>query len=145
MPSLCCRSGWGRDHRRQRGGERLLHPGSGNGRTGGFQTGLFDLSRRASRRRVGPALANEQFLSVSPFQTLIADLLYKVMSTQMPANAPRSLSETQHLDILASIPEVNGYPAGPRQPTGDDQTPDQIKIGPTGRLRRRNGSTEEAQ
>ena len=40
--------------------------------------------------KVGPALAGEQFLSVSQYQELTAGFLYKTISRQMPKNAPGS-------------------------------------------------------
>jgi S-disulfanyl-L-cysteine oxidoreductase SoxD len=95
--------------------------------------------------KAGPALAGEQFLSVSQFQNLTAEFLYKFMSKQMPANAPGSLSKTQYLDVLAYILEVNGYPAGSRQLTADDQTLNQIKIEPTGKSQGGNGAKEATQ
>jgi mono/diheme cytochrome c family protein len=39
------------------------------------------------------------------------DLLY-IMRTQMPYNAPASLSKQQYADVLAYVLKVNGYPAG---------------------------------
>jgi mono/diheme cytochrome c family protein len=82
--------------------------------------------------KVGPALAGSQFLSVSQFQELTADYLYQFMAKHMPANAPGSLSQTQYVDLMAYILEVNGYPAGSRQLTADDHELTQIKIEPTG-------------
>jgi mono/diheme cytochrome c family protein len=83
--------------------------------------------------KVGPALAGQQFLSVSQFQELTAQFLYKVMSKQMPANAPGTLSKTQYLNVLAYILKVNGYPAGPVQLTADEHELKRIKIEPTGK------------
>jgi mono/diheme cytochrome c family protein len=82
--------------------------------------------------KVGPALAGQQFLSVSQYQELTAGFLYRLMSKQMPKNAPGSLSTTQYLDVLAYILKVNGYPAGPRQLTGDNHELNGIRIEPTG-------------
>jgi mono/diheme cytochrome c family protein len=84
--------------------------------------------------KVGPALAGEQFLSVSQFQELTAGFLYRTMSKQMPKNAPGSLSKTEYLDVLAYILKVNGYPAGPKQLTADNSELNKIKIVPTGKL-----------
>ncbi|PPQ34602.1 c-type cytochrome [Rhodopila globiformis] len=95
--------------------------------------------------KVGPALSGQQFLSVSQFQKLTADYLYKFMSKQMPANAPGSLSKTQYLDVLAYILQVNGYPAGPQRLTANDRTLNQIKIEPTGKSQGGSGAKEEAQ
>jgi mono/diheme cytochrome c family protein len=82
--------------------------------------------------KAGPALAGAQFLSVSQYQQLNADYLYRFMSKHMPLNAPGSLSEAQYLDALAYILEVNGYPSGQQPLTADDQRLAQIKIEPTG-------------
>lgn len=94
--------------------------------------------------KVGPALAGQQFLSVSQYQELTADYLYKVMSRQMPKNAPGSLNKTQYLDVLAYILKVNGYPAGPRQLTADDQELKRIKIEPAGKSQE-SSATEDRQ
>ena len=83
--------------------------------------------------KVGPALAGQQFLSVSQFQELTAGFLYRTMSKQMPKNAPGSLSKTEYLDVLAYILKVNGYPAGPKQLTADNGELNRIKIVPTGK------------
>jgi hypothetical protein len=40
---------------------------------------------------------------------------------------------------------VNGYPAGPRQLTADDQSLNHIKIEPTGKPRSGSDKTEEQQ
>jgi S-disulfanyl-L-cysteine oxidoreductase SoxD len=83
--------------------------------------------------KVGPALAGQQFLSVSQFQELTAGFLYRTMAKQMPKNAPGSLSKTEYLDVLAYILKVNGYPAGSKQLTADNSELNQIKIEPTGK------------
>jgi mono/diheme cytochrome c family protein len=80
----------------------------------------------------GPALAGQQFLSVSQYQNLTADYLYRFMSKHMPLNAPGSLSKTQYLDTLAYILQVNGYTSGRQALTADDRKLTQIKIEPTG-------------
>jgi mono/diheme cytochrome c family protein len=82
--------------------------------------------------KAGPALAGAQFLSVSQYQQLNADYLYRFMSKHMPANAPGSLSEAEYLDALAYILKVNGYPSGPEPLTADDKRLAHIKIEPTG-------------
>jgi mono/diheme cytochrome c family protein len=82
--------------------------------------------------KAGPALAGAQFLSVSQYQQLNADYLYRFMSKHMPANAPGSLSEAQYLDALAYILKVNGYPSGAEPLIADDKRLAQIKIEPTG-------------
>ena len=78
----------------------------------------------------GPALAGEQFLSVSQFQNIDAGYLFRFMSTHMPLNAPGSLSKTQYLNILAYFLEVNGYPSGSRELTPDNDELNSIKIEP---------------
>jgi cytochrome c len=95
--------------------------------------------------KVGPALAGEQFLSVSQFQELTAEYLFRFMSKQMPANAPGSLSKTDYLDVLAYILKVNGYPAGPRRLTADDRALHRIKIEPTGKTQDSSNKTEDSQ
>ncbi|HEY4043316.1 MAG TPA: cytochrome c [Rhodopila sp.] len=97
----------------------------------------------ALQGKVGPALAGKQFLSVSQYQELTADYLFKVMSKQMPANAPGSLGKTQYLDVLAYILQVNGYPAGSKQLTADDRELNQIKIEPTGSTPESAGNTQQ--
>lgn len=79
-----------------------------------------------------PALAGDQFLSVSQYQQLNADYLYRFMSKHMPLNAPGSLSKTQYLNALAYILQVNGYPSGKQPLTDNDSRLAQIKIEPTG-------------
>jgi mono/diheme cytochrome c family protein len=81
--------------------------------------------------KVGPALAGQQFLSVSQYQELTAGFLYRTMSKQMPKNAPGSLNKIEYLDVLAYILKVNGYPAGTTQLTADNSELNQIKIMPT--------------
>jgi mono/diheme cytochrome c family protein len=78
----------------------------------------------------GPALAGEQFLSVSQFQKVDAGYFYRFMSTHMPLNAPGSLSKTQYLDILAYLLAVNGYPSGSRELTTSNDELNGIKIEP---------------
>jgi mono/diheme cytochrome c family protein len=97
------------------------------------------------RGKVGPALAGPQFLSVSQYQELTADYLYKFMVKQMPKNAPGSLGKTQYLDLLAYILKVNGYPAGEQKLTADDGLLTQIKIEPTGKPPAGDDKTEDPQ
>jgi len=44
-------------------------------------------------------------------QHTLDDLLY-IMRTQMPYNAPASLTRQQYADVLAYVLKANGYPAG---------------------------------
>lgn len=78
----------------------------------------------------GPALAGDQFLSVSQFQKISARYFYHFMSTHMPLNAPGSLSKTQYLDLLAYLLAVNDYPAGSHELTDNDQDLQAIRIEP---------------
>ena len=78
----------------------------------------------------GPALAGQQFLSVSQFQQLTAYYLYRTMSTQMPKTAPGSLSEAQYLDLMAYVLEANGYRAGSHAITASKNELEAIKIEP---------------
>ena len=79
---------------------------------------------------VGPALAGQEFLSVSQYQGLTVDYLYHFMSTNMPQNAPGSLTKTQYLDITAYILSFNGYAAGSTSLTTDTSVLKTIKIEP---------------
>jgi len=78
----------------------------------------------------GPALAGQQFLSVSQFQEVTAAYFYHFMSTHMPLTDPGSLTKTQYLDIMAYFLEINGYAAGSHPLTANDAELKAIKIGP---------------
>jgi mono/diheme cytochrome c family protein len=78
----------------------------------------------------GPALAGQQFLSVSQFQEITAAYFYHFMSTHMPLTNPGSLTKTQYLDIMAYFLQVNGYAAGSHSLSADDKELKAIKIGP---------------
>ncbi len=78
----------------------------------------------------GPALAGQQFLSVSQYQQITADYFYRFMSTHMPLTHPGSLTPTQYLDIMAYFLEVNGYPSGSHELTGNSEELKGIKIEP---------------
>ena len=78
----------------------------------------------------GPALAGQQFLSVSQFQKVSAEYFYKFMSTHMPLTNPGSLTKKQYLDILAYMLEVNDYPAGSHELTDNKEELQAIKIEP---------------
>ena len=56
----------------------------------------------------GPALVGASF---TPAGTTIGSV-FKIVSQQMPASAPGSLTHTQYEDIMAYILQKNGYPAG---------------------------------
>lgn len=79
---------------------------------------------------VGPALAGQEFLSVSQFQQVTAEYFYHFMSTHMPLTDPGSLSKTQYLDLMAYFLQVNGYASGPNQLTANDEELKAIKIEP---------------
>lgn len=59
----------------------------------------------------GPALAGAQFFLRYHGQPLSA--LWATIHTQMPLNAPGTLSPTQSLALVAFILQKNGFPAGP--------------------------------
>jgi hypothetical protein len=77
-----------------------------------------------------PALAGEQFLSVSQFQKVDAGYFYRFMSTHMPLNAPGSLSKGQYLDLLAYLLAANGYSSGSHELTANNEELKGIKIEP---------------
>jgi mono/diheme cytochrome c family protein len=79
---------------------------------------------------VGPALAGQQFLSVSQFQQVSAEYFYHFMSTHMPLTSPGSLTKEQYLNIMAYMLRVNGYPAGSQQLTDNKEELEAIKIEP---------------
>ncbi|WP_428489189.1 c-type cytochrome [Rhodopila sp.] len=87
----------------------------------------------------GPALAGDQFLSVSQYQNLTADYLFRFMSKHMPLNAPGSLSQTQYLNVLSYILNVNNYRPGKEALAADDEKLTSIKIEPVA------GSQQSAQ
>ncbi|MGH7155880.1 MAG: c-type cytochrome [Acetobacteraceae bacterium] len=78
----------------------------------------------------GPALAGDQFLSVSQYQQITAEYFYDFMSTHMPLTHPGSLTKTQYIDIMAYLLEANGYASGPHQLTARDEELKGIKIEP---------------
>ncbi len=79
---------------------------------------------------VGPALAGQQFLSVSQYQKISAEYFYHFMATHMPLTAPGSLTKQQYLDIMAYMLEVNGYPAGTHELRDSKEELKAIKIEP---------------
>jgi mono/diheme cytochrome c family protein len=60
----------------------------------------------------GPALAGSSFGGVLQYSSMSGKQLFDFISTQMPKDAPGSLSTQQYLDVLAFILSKNGYPAG---------------------------------
>lgn len=78
----------------------------------------------------GPALAGQQFLSVSKFQEITADYFYHFMSVHMPLTDPGSLTKTEYLDVMAYFLQVNGYATGTHPLTADDKELKAIKIEP---------------
>jgi mono/diheme cytochrome c family protein len=61
----------------------------------------------------GPALAGSQFQASLEFSKITGAQLLAFISTQMPYNAPGSLTKAQYQDAFAYILSVNHYPAGP--------------------------------
>jgi mono/diheme cytochrome c family protein len=78
----------------------------------------------------GPALAGDQFLSVSQFQKISAEYFYHFMATHMPLTNPGSLTKKQYISIMAYLLEVNGYPAGSQELTDQKGQLEAIKIEP---------------
>ncbi len=58
----------------------------------------------------GPTLVGQAFAPASNNYTVGS--IFTVLSQQMPAGQPGSLSHTQYEDIMAYILKQNGYPAG---------------------------------
>jgi mono/diheme cytochrome c family protein len=61
----------------------------------------------------GPALAGSQFFASLQFSKMTGAELFDFIRTQMPYDAPGSLTITQYQDALAYILSFNHYPAGP--------------------------------
>ena len=68
----------------------------------------------------GPALAGPKFVSYLNFTKITPVQLQAFITSQMPADAPGSLTATQYNDIFAYMLSFNHYPAGkdPISPTG---------------------------
>jgi mono/diheme cytochrome c family protein len=62
--------------------------------------------------QTGPALAGSSFGGLLQYSKMSSSQLFEFISTQMPKDAPGSLSTQQYLDVLAFILSKNGYPAG---------------------------------
>ena len=60
----------------------------------------------------GPALAGSQFQASLEFSKITGSQLLTFISTQMPYDAPGSLTKAQYQDAFAYILSVNHYPAG---------------------------------
>lgn len=60
----------------------------------------------------GPPLAGPKFKSNLEFSKMSATQLFAFIRTQMPYNAPGSLSKKQYLQALSYILSQNGYPQG---------------------------------
>ena len=60
----------------------------------------------------GPPLAGTNMKTLGSKTHLTVGDMFQFMTTQMPMNAPASLSHAQYLAILAYILKQNGYPAG---------------------------------
>jgi mono/diheme cytochrome c family protein len=60
--------------------------------------------------RVGPALKGEKFASVKAGFTI--QQIFDLLSVEMPAYAPGSLTPKQYVQIMAFLLQQNGYPAG---------------------------------
>ena len=61
----------------------------------------------------GPALAGSQFSAFLQFSKMTGAALFDFIRTQMPYDAPGSLTITQYQDALAYILSFNHYPSGP--------------------------------
>ena len=60
----------------------------------------------------GPALSGPNFKTLSTKVKANVSDIFTYMTTNMPLNAPASLSHTQYVDILAFILSKNGYHPG---------------------------------
>ena len=71
------------------------------------------------RGKAGPPLAGSQFADNLRFSKMSGQQLYHFMKTQMPANAPGTLTDAQYRAVLAYVLAQNGYPAGTKPLTSD--------------------------
>jgi mono/diheme cytochrome c family protein len=62
--------------------------------------------------QAGPPLNGPKFESNLKYSKMSAQQIFTFIKTQMPANAPGSLSKQQYLQALAYILSKNGYPQG---------------------------------
>lgn len=76
----------------------------------------------------GPALAGPKFASDLAYSKMSAQQLFEFITTQMPADAPGSLTKQQYEQAFAYILAQNGYPAG-SMPLNED-TLGRIKLLP---------------
>jgi mono/diheme cytochrome c family protein len=76
-----------------------------------------------------PSLVGSSFLFLWEDRTL--EELFATIRTQMPTNAPGSLSVQTYLDVLAYVLSANGFPEGMRELDGEPDALRQIVI--TGR------------
>jgi mono/diheme cytochrome c family protein len=60
----------------------------------------------------GPPLAGPKFASNLAYSKISAPQLFDFIETQMPADAPGSLTKQQYEQAFAYILSRNGYPAG---------------------------------
>ncbi len=63
---------------------------------------------------VGPPLSGPNMATLGTKTNLKVGELFGYMTTNMPMNAPASLSHDKYVQILAFILEQNGYPSGPK-------------------------------
>ena len=62
--------------------------------------------------QAGPPLAGPKFESNLEYSKMSAQQMFAFIKTQMPADAPASLSKQQYLQAFAYILSKNGYPQG---------------------------------
>lgn len=60
----------------------------------------------------GPALTGKDFVSYLKFTKISAKQLLAFMESQMPYQAPGSLSKSDYINIFSYILSVNGYKSG---------------------------------
>lgn len=77
---------------------------------------------------VGPALVGATFSKDWEQGDKTVDDLYSFISTNMPQNAPGSLTSQQYIDVVAYILQQNHWPAGTKALTADDKALSAIKL-----------------
>lgn len=74
----------------------------------------------------GPGLKSKFFLPEDPSHSL-GDV-FTIVSDNMPATEPGSLSKQQYVQIMAFLLKENGYPAGPTELTFDSAKASTVKL-----------------
>jgi polar amino acid transport system substrate-binding protein len=76
----------------------------------------------------GPPLSGENITTLGEKTHLTVGDMFTYITTNMPMNAPASLSKDQYIKIMAYILKQNGYPAGSKPMTYQSVTNAKIPV-----------------